>query len=213
MSLIAYLPERVYPEIYFDNSDNIDYSINGARYGDGHISCKRVFNITPDCRYIEYFDSYSGKSFQLVNADISVYTNGRGLSWVELRKYYPDIIDFNELVSIDRVPDFKRLMYEDLEKPLVRKDVEVSKIEKMVNSQSSSGNQKDLDLRISDLADGIGHLDRTTQKIFNVLNDLSRKVTILEGENIKLKQQINDLVDGQIPRDMSSNILENMFEE
>lgn len=176
------LPEKVYPNVVIE--EGVDYCTPiGIKYGNASTYCKRVFNIIGCCEYVEYLESYSGQSFQLVNAELR-FTILEGISANQLFESYPDMINPRELCNIDRVADTKRVMREDIFKPLVRKDIMCSEIDK-------------------------ASMDR----LFNLINDLSRKVTKLEKDNDILKQQINELIDGQVPKELTSGILENMFEE
>ena len=202
MSELVSLPGKVYPKVSIDSE-----SFNS-------MSCTREFKILDGCTYIEYLDSYSGKSFHLSNVEIKVsFTSGNNTaSTRQIIDAYPDLVDPANLSEDIHIPDFKRVMREDLYNPLLRRDIKAKEEnEKSLKKEASNSTNTN---KVDNTSEVTTKYDRRTFCIFfNITNDLAIRIAKLEEDNIKLRQQLNDLVNGQVPKDFSSNILEDLFED
>lgn len=198
MILLSDLPEKIYPQVEIDNG--LGYQTpNGVLYGNSHISCVREFCIYDGCVYKEYYESYSGNSFYLVNVEfLYSITTDKSVNANVLLTAYPDMVNPNDLFDTKRFADFKRIMYEDLNKPLLRKDIKIDVDSTYIPEVRETVSIKN---------------DYGFEDLLKEFKELSNRVEKLEQDNLELKKQLMDLANGQVPKDFSSVILENLFED
>lgn len=183
-----YLPDEIIPQV------SIEYNNGGVETTD----VVRVFEVIPGHIYKEYYNSYSGKSFQLYNAEFNFstvgYSNPVRLTYDDFLKYYPDVIDIRKTPTLGYAADIKRLFKEDLYKPLKRIN--------LANNES----QNNLPYKV--VLDSMG-----SDVLFNqdYVDELKLKNKDLENENVKLKLQIQELLNNRFPESLVTDELVDIF--